>query len=78
MTMKLITSDFALTTNDILNSVSIHCLTCHVPIQMDMDAYLYSERIDGEMTENYNIQCDCDADEQPCLVLRTHVLEVEE
>ena len=75
---ELITSDFALTTNDILNSVSVHCLTCCVPIQVDMDAYLYSERIDGEMTENYNIQCECGDDEQPCLVLRTHVTEVEQ
>lgn len=72
---ELITSDFALTTNDILNSVSVHCLTCCVPIDL---AYLYSERVDSEMTENYNIQCDCEADEQPCLVLRTHVLEVEQ
>ena len=66
---ELITSDFALTTNDILDSVSVHCLTCFVPIDL---AYLYSERIDSEMTENYNIQCDCEDDEVPCLVLRVN------
>lgn len=72
---ELITSDFALTTIDILDSVSVHCLTCCVPIDL---AYLYTERIDSEVTENYNIQCDCEGDEVPCLVLRTHVSEVEQ
>ena len=64
----ILTSDFAITTNDILANVGVVCLECACPVDL---SYLWTGRDGGVPIANYNIQCDCDIHngEVPNLVL---------
>jgi len=65
---EIVTSDFAITTNDILANVGVECLTCCCPIDL---SYLWTGRDEGVPIANFNIQCDCEIHEGevPNLVL---------